>query len=120
MRLGDRVFRKNYEKEEIEKGTIDSILGASLNDTIVYIVKWDNGTRTKCLDVDLNLLIEDTPDPDSVRISRSEFRDLVMKINHANNYPNANMEELELIQTIGLNVCVKLEREIFGDKTKND
>lgn len=120
MKVGDRVFRKNYEKEEIEKGTLDTILGAGLNDTIVCIVKWDNGSRTKCLDVDLHLLIEEAPDPDSVTISRSEFHDLTMKIINANNFSNMDEFSLKILQIVGLEICSRIEKEIFGETADND
>ena len=118
MKVGDRVFKQNYDSAELEKGTIDKILGAGLNDTIVCIVEWDKGTRTKCLDVDLHPLIEDTPN--SVTISRSEFHDVTMKIINANNFSNMDEFSLKILQIVGLEICSRIEKEIFEEKVNND
>lgn len=115
MKPGDRVFRENYDTKNIEKGTIDTIL-----DRIACVVDWDNGTRTKCRLEDLQPLIEETPDPDNVTISRSEFHDITMKVLNPNNFPGADDFALEVFQIAGLDLFRRLEREIFGEKAKND
>jgi hypothetical protein len=117
MKVGDRVFKRYSDNEAIAKGTIE---GWYFKDhRSIAVVNWDNGDKTKVLESEIELLIEDTPDPDSVTISRSEFHDITMKVINANNLPNMDGFTLEVFQIVGLDICRRLEREIFGEKVDN-
>ena len=117
MKVGDRVFRRFSDNEEIVKGTIERYSVGS-NGKLVFIVSWDNGEKTKVLESEIELLIEDTPD--SVTISRSEFHDVTMKVLNGNNFPNMEDFALEIYQVVGVDICRRLALEIFGAKAEND
>lgn len=119
MKIGDRVFKRFSDNEEIVKGTIDrySVGGSG---ELVFIVSWDNGEKTKVLESEIELLIEDTPDPEVVMITKSEFHDITMKVLNGNNFPDMDAFTLEVVQIAGLGICKRLEREIFGAKAEND
>lgn len=119
MKVGDRVFKRYSDNETIVKGTIEKY-SVSNTGKLVFVVAWDKGEKTKVLESEIELLIEDTPDPEVVILTKSEFNDITMKVLNANNFPDMDAFTLEIVQIAGLGVCKRLEREIFGAKAEND
>ena len=119
MKVGDRVFKRYSDNEAIVKGTIERY-SVSNTGELVFIVVWDNGERTKVLKSEIELLIENTADPEVVIITKTEFNDVMMKVLNANNFPDMDAFTLEIVQIAGLGICKRLEREIFGAKAEND
>ena len=119
MKVGDRVFMRFSDNEEIVKGTIERYSVGS-NGELVFIVVWDNGEKTKVLESEIELLIEDTPDPEVVIITKSEFNDITAKVLNGNNFPNAEDFAIEIYQILGADICRRLAVEIFGAKAEND
>ena len=118
MKVGDRVFKRFSDNETIVKGTIEGWY--LIDNKSVAVIIWDNGEKSKVLESEIELLIEDTPDPEVVIITKSEFHDVTMKVLNANNFPDMDAFTLRVVQIAGLGICQRLEREIFGAKEEND
>jgi len=119
MKVGDRVFKRFSDNEAIVKGTIERY-SVGCTGKLVFLVVWDNGERSKVLESEIELLIENTADPEVVIITKSEFEDIMMKVLNGNNFPDMDAFTLEVVQIAGLGICKRLEREIFGAKAEND
>lgn len=115
MKVGDRVFKTDSETGEMINGVIESICTVSVEGVEIFIVSWDKGFKTKEFESGLTLLIEDTPDPEVVIITKTEFNDIMMKVLNGNNFPDMDAFTLEVVQIAGLGICKRLEREIFGE-----
>lgn len=118
MKVGDRVFKRFSDNETIVKGTIEGWY--FIDNKSVAVVIWDNGEKSKVLESEIELLIEDTADPEVVIITKSEFNDITAKVLNGNNFPGVDDFVLEVYQVVGLDICRRLASEIFGAKAEND
>lgn len=80
-----------------------------------YIVKIDDDTKIKCLPQEIETIEE--PTPDTITITREEFKEAVAKVVKPCNYTD-EISDYGMITAVCLSgelVCRKLARELFGD-----
>lgn len=98
------VKNKDGEKPGIIEGCVPGLP--------IYIVKVED-RLIKVRETDIELL----QDPDTITISREEFRSLAIGLTNPKNFED-EVESLSLATMIGLSgalICARMERELFGD-----
>lgn len=113
FKIKDRVTVRRPGSED-QIGRIKNIIP---NDVSIYIVELDDKSLVKCLDYELTLIEDPKTIPDTIMISRSEFRQAVAELSDPKLYADEGISK-ELLTTITLSALYvgnKLEKRLFDD-----
>lgn len=114
FKIKDRVAirRPGFENQ------IGRVKNVIPNDVSIYIVELEDKSLLKCLDYELTLIEDPKTIPDTIMISRSEFRQAVAELSDPNIYDKEGLSEA-LLTTITLSaiyVGAKLEKRLFDSE----
>lgn len=84
-------------------------------DNVLVVELEENKTLIKCVDKDVTLAPAKEEDPDTITISRAEFRRAVSVVTELSSFECLGLLEGAVVSVAGNLVCNRLERELFND-----
>ena len=116
IEINDRVLLKNTPiDEDPVYGTIEEMFPSTKG--IVYLVRLDNKCLTKLLREQFTLAKDDKKDPDTITISREDYRKVVIEVvkDLALDASKKDLSYMTIISILGFKIGADIERALFNN-----